>query len=336
MKVDALIRWEKIRPLLKGLYKRELSHGGGPEPFDALMMFKAILLGQWHSLSDRELEESLLLRVDFIQFCGLDLNDPVPDETTLCRFRNRLIHAGLLDKLLRKVNASLQSRGLMVKASSGAVLDATLIESSARPRRTITIETDETGEEVVYEDGSRPGLVVEGSLSADPDATWLKKGKKSTFGYRGYVIADEHDGYVVGVHTAPANESEVTHFEAVVESSHLEMTRVYADKGSSSQKNRSFLRKKKIKSGIMHKAYRNKPLSDRQKRSNRLISQKRVIIERFFGSLKRLFGMRRASYFGTVKVNAQLILKAICMNCLKAANKIELNSLGGVIRLLNS
>ena len=36
MKIDALIDWQ------------ELSHGGGQEPFDALMMFKAILLGQWH------------------------------------------------------------------------------------------------------------------------------------------------------------------------------------------------------------------------------------------------------------------------------------------------
>ena len=46
MKIDALIKWEELRPKLMGLYKRELSHGGGQEPFDALLMFKAILLGQ--------------------------------------------------------------------------------------------------------------------------------------------------------------------------------------------------------------------------------------------------------------------------------------------------
>ena len=71
MKIDALIEWEELRPKLTGLYKRELSHGGGQEPFDGLLMFKALLLGQWHSLSDAALEQALCVRIDFLQFCGL-------------------------------------------------------------------------------------------------------------------------------------------------------------------------------------------------------------------------------------------------------------------------
>ena len=51
-KIGALIDWESLRPLLKGLYKRESSRAGGQEPFNSVMMFKAVLLGQWHSLSD--------------------------------------------------------------------------------------------------------------------------------------------------------------------------------------------------------------------------------------------------------------------------------------------
>ncbi|PTQ81235.1 transposase-like protein DUF772 [Nitrosomonas ureae] len=63
VKIDALIEWEDLRPKLTGLYKRELSHGGGQEPFDGLLMFKAILLGQWHSLSDAALEQALCVRI---------------------------------------------------------------------------------------------------------------------------------------------------------------------------------------------------------------------------------------------------------------------------------
>lgn len=66
MKIDAMINWEVLRPKLTGLYKRELSNGGGQEPFDALLMFKAILLGQWHSLSDAALEQALCVRIDFL------------------------------------------------------------------------------------------------------------------------------------------------------------------------------------------------------------------------------------------------------------------------------
>ena len=58
MKVRELIDWESLRPSLKGLSQRELSHAGGQEPFDAVMMFKVLLLGQWHSLSDAKLEEA--------------------------------------------------------------------------------------------------------------------------------------------------------------------------------------------------------------------------------------------------------------------------------------
>ena len=45
MKIDTLIEWDKLHPKLTGIYKRELTHGGGQESFDGLLMFKAILLG---------------------------------------------------------------------------------------------------------------------------------------------------------------------------------------------------------------------------------------------------------------------------------------------------
>ena len=57
MKAHVLIDWEGLRPQLVGLYKREASRGGGQEPIDPLVMFKAVLLGQWHNLSDPKLEE---------------------------------------------------------------------------------------------------------------------------------------------------------------------------------------------------------------------------------------------------------------------------------------
>ncbi len=334
MKIGALVDWWKLRQSLRGLYKREQSSGGGQEPFDALMMFKAILLGQWHSLSDAALEQALYVRIDFINFCGLSLSDAIPDETTLCRFRNRLVTNDKLDDLLTSINEQLQSHGLMIKGATGAVIDATLIESAARPNKTITLEVDAEGKAFQFEDGSQPGISCIEEQSADPDATWLKKGKKSHFGYRSYVVVDTQDGYVRGVHTAPANENEMTHFEAAIDGSHIEANRVYADKGSASNANRQFLKKHKIKSAIMHRAYKNKPLSARQKLANKLISKKRYIVEQCFGTAKRLFRMGRASYFGTIKVNAQVVLKSICLNLKKAANKIFVNEpLNGAIRI---
>ncbi|EGY51270.1 transposase [Neisseria shayeganii 871] len=43
---------------------------GGRPAYPLLSMFKAVLLGQWHSLSDPELEYSLITRMDFQLFCA--------------------------------------------------------------------------------------------------------------------------------------------------------------------------------------------------------------------------------------------------------------------------
>jgi IS5 family transposase len=83
-------------------------------------MFKSILLGQWHSLSEPSLEESPRVRLDFILFTGFELLDgDFLDETTICRFRNRLIDK----KLFREINPQLENLALKVKNSSGSILD---------------------------------------------------------------------------------------------------------------------------------------------------------------------------------------------------------------------
>ena len=323
-KIDRLLDWNEVGGHLKGLYKRETEDKGGQQPYDSLMMFKAVLLGQWHGLSDPELEQALRVRLDFIAFTRIPL-DVLPDATTLCRFRNRLVKADKLGLLLDEINRQLQAHQLMVQKTQGALLDATLVASAARPNRHFIVATDAEQQPVAHEDGSQPG-VVEESQSADPDATWVKKGKKSYFGYRSYAVTDE-EGYLIGAHTAPAHESEMNHFIPALAAAGINSARaarVLTDKGSSSLKHRDYLKARQLKCGIMHKAVINKPLSGRQKTANKLIAQRRYRVEQFFGTLKRKFGFARARYLTTVKVNAQMLMKGMCANLLKAANKVTL------------
>lgn len=96
MRLHELIDWVDIAHKLKGLYKREASHGGGPEPYSPLAMFKLMLLGQWHKLSDPQLEQALKLRIDFKVFAGFEPSaGSFPDAATICRFRTRLVTAKL-------------------------------------------------------------------------------------------------------------------------------------------------------------------------------------------------------------------------------------------------
>jgi IS5 family transposase len=114
-------------------------------------MFKALLLQSLYGLSDVELEEALGDRLSFRRFVGLGLEDAVPDHTTLCRFRLRLIEARLLERLFAELDRQLEGAGVILKR--GNMLDATVIETFA----------------------SRPPK-KDGAV-ADPDARFTRKGK---------------------------------------------------------------------------------------------------------------------------------------------------------------
>lgn len=76
-KIDALLDWRAFSPILTRGLKRS---GIGPQGYDPLVLFRCLLIGQWHGLSDPKLERALKVRLDFMMFCGLGLHAPVPDE----------------------------------------------------------------------------------------------------------------------------------------------------------------------------------------------------------------------------------------------------------------
>ena len=65
--------------------------------------------GQWHSLSDPELEHSLITRIDFNLFCRFD-ELSIPDYITLCRYRNWLAQDDTLSELLKLINCQLAEK----------------------------------------------------------------------------------------------------------------------------------------------------------------------------------------------------------------------------------
>lgn len=312
-KIDALLDWKPFSSVLKRTRQRH-----GTLNYEPICLFRALLLSQWYSLSDRELERSLCVRLDFIKFCGFGLDTACPDHTTLCKFRNLLVELDLYDKLLELVNSQLEEKSLKVSNAEHAIIDATLVNSAARPGKIVShIPQDR------MEDESDEQDTVEIEYSKDTDARWVKKGNKSYFGYKCFARVDG-EGYFDKCMARPANESETPHFEEMVEGAKLdkEKGRVLSDKGNASKANRLMLKRKGFKDGIMHKGSRAHPVSKWGKRFNRLISKKRYVIEQSFGTIKRKFGFSRASYMGVKKVQTQMIMKAICLNLLKAANKV--------------
>lgn len=316
VKINKMIKWERFRGYLKKIHKNEEHNMGGPIGYDALKMFKAILLGQWHNLSDPGLEESLRVRLDFMAFTGFEMGSPIPDETTLCRFRNRLIELKLDKRLFRFMNQELEKLGFHIESAQGAIVDATIVESSCRPRKEIIVAIDR--EEIT--DAERKPVHVEVTESKDPDGRWIKKGKKSHYGYKGIISVTKGDGYIQTTHVTPANESEMTTFRTFVKD--IPSPEVFADKGYTCSENNELLRRLGKKSRIMKKAARNRPLKQWEKVFNRLISHHRFRVEQAFGTLKRRFHLSRFRYTTLPKVQSELVFKSMGFNLLKAANAL--------------
>ena len=220
--------------------------------------------------------------------------------------------AAKLDQvLLRRVNVQLEGRGLKVAGSRGAIIDATIIESAARPNQ--HIEVDDDGQADVVD-------------SADEEARWVKKGKDAFFGYRGYSAVDTADGYVEHVEVHPANQAEVNKLPGIVdalEAQGVVPVGVLADKGYASAANREYLKSKGIGDLIQFKGSRGNPVHPLQTRMNRDIATLRYKVEQGFGTMKRRFHMSRARYFGVAKTQAQMAWAALGVNLLKAMRKLQ-------------
>src|SRR5208283_1252147 len=149
-RIGALLNWGRIEQTLSAVY----AAGEGRPAYRPLVMLRALLLQQWYSLSDPELEEALSDRLSFRRFVGLSLEEEVPDHWTLSRYRTKLVEGGLGERVFAEVNRQLQRRGLMVKR--GTLIDASLVQASVKPPRDAE---------------SAPG---EGS-ELDPDADWTRR-----------------------------------------------------------------------------------------------------------------------------------------------------------------
>ena len=80
------------------------------------------------NLSDPAVEEALYDSVVMRQFVGIDLGcEPVPDETTVCKFRHLLEEHRLGEHMLGRVNLHLQERG--VRITTGTIVDATILHA---------------------------------------------------------------------------------------------------------------------------------------------------------------------------------------------------------------
>jgi IS5 family transposase len=314
--MNLLVDWNKIEKTIERYYKKGNTLKG-EKPYSGLLLFKMLLIGIWNNLSDPKTEDYLNDSISAMHFCGLDLEDSVPDHSTLSRFRTVLTETGAMDNLLFAINHQLESKKLIVKR--GVKVDASLTETNLKPKgkTTYQIAEDRKEEEVSDEQKKKQTRQLKklSSKGTDTEARWLKKGNRTIFGYKRHDGVDEN-GMILGVHTTTANEHDSKGLKPLLKKipKRHKQKGVSADKGYKVPDNDKLLKSQGIKNRIQHKAYRNRPLTKWQKRFNKMIGTSRYVVERTYGGMKGWFGAGNAKYRGIKKMHTQHILEAICYN----------------------
>ena len=309
-KVDQIINWEPLLDLINNIHIQDITKQGR-KAYPKLVMLKAILIQSWYNLSDVELENCLKDRLSFIQFCNLSLNRPVPDHSTICRFRNKLCNANIHKKILETVNFQISSLGLNIK--SGSVIDASLIQAHSRPNRKEYVEVEPSGDEAISEKLIMKKLVRE--ESKDPDARWIKKGKKSVYGYKANIGVDTETGLVQNIISTPANVHDIKTIPGLLKLIKLPKSAcISADKGYSSKSVRQLIREMQCKPLVMFKKFKNDLLQKVKIRFNKAVSTKRYIVEQTFGCLHAHYAFGRTKYVGLEKTDYYLTMKCVAFN----------------------
>ncbi|ORU93822.1 MAG: hypothetical protein A6F72_07675 [Cycloclasticus sp. symbiont of Poecilosclerida sp. N] len=91
-----------------------LNTATGRPSYPLLTLFRSLLLGVWHQLSDVQLAQCLYRDLLFRKFCGLELDGDVLEASTIGRFRTQLVEHDLWGRLLGEINRQLEARIIII------------------------------------------------------------------------------------------------------------------------------------------------------------------------------------------------------------------------------
>jgi IS5 family transposase len=209
------------------------------------------LLQTRYGLSDYEVEGPVNNRISFGCFVEISLDDSVPDQSVLSRFRTEMTQKNVYDKLFKAMTKQLEKHKIIVK--TGAMVDASIIDSPLKPKgqTTFEIENDRSEEERSDEDKNNENahysMVTKTQKGADPEGRWIKKSGVTRFDYKKHAVTDEED-LILGILTIPTNVHEISNLKEVLVAADLpDAIYLYTDKGCASAKNEKLLKARKIK-----------------------------------------------------------------------------------------
>jgi len=288
--INNYVNWDSLESICMRMYK-ETNRGRPSLPI--VFGLKCLILQYLYGLSDPALEDALIDRLSFQRFLGISFDTEIPDFTTIWRFRERLIKAGLLKKIFKNVLKQLDKRNVILR--KGTLVDATLVQA-ARKKNKNDRGNDESGR----------------SSQQDHDATGTQKGGRQYYGYKGHIGVDEGSNIIRRVRFTTASVHDSRELENLLCGDERS---VFADKAYANDTTKRNMRKSNIYCGILDKGRRGRPkLSGKQKKANKCKSRVRNAVERPFAHFKQHMGYRTVRYVNLKRNELQFMFLCLIHN----------------------
>jgi IS5 family transposase len=253
-----VVPWVELVAVIELVYPKV--EGPGRPPVGIECMLRLHCLQQWFNLSDPAVEEALYGSRAMRQFVGIDLGgEPVPEETTICKFRHLLEAHQLGEQLFAPIREHLVEQGVQI--SRGPIVNATII--------------------------SAPSSTKNRTKERDPEMHQTKKGNQWYFGMKAHVGVDSQTKLIHSVAATAANGHDSQVLPALL---HGQETRGWGDAAYSGQRVVIRQHAPTANSFIQTKAHRHQPLTEAERARNRTKSKVRAKVEHAFLVIKRIFG----------------------------------------------
>ena len=279
-KISKVVDFEMFRDTLEAkMLNCDKKNNAGAKPFDVVMMFKIIILQRYYGLGDTQIEYQILDRLSFKKFLGLESGDKVPDEKTVWAFREKLTNSGVIEKIFFQFTEYLKLKGLIM--NEGKMVDASF---TLAPRQRNTRDENKKIKEGHGNElwNDKPNK----KKHKDIDARWTKKNGETFYGYKNHAKVDTKSKFIDNyeVTNASVHDSQPLDDLLTEEDSGQDF---FGDSAYTGEEQEKVISKYEMNNKVHEKGYRNKPLTEKQKASNKEKSKTRVRVEHVFGFMEQ-------------------------------------------------
>jgi transposase len=295
------------------LYADSGRHSIAPE-----RLLRALLLQCFYSIrSERMLVEQINYSWLFRWFVGLDMDEPVWNHAVFSKNRERLLEADIA----RIFFALVREQARPLASDEHFTVDGTLIEAWASQKSFQKKDGSEKGDGANFRGQRRHNDTHQSKT--DPEARLYRKGggQESRMSYLGHVLVENRNGLIVEAMATTADgfaERDAALLMVHDRRRHRQSIRsVGADKGYDTSDFVKALRQMKVRPHVsQNNNGRRSAIDTRTTRheSYAVSQQKRPLIERTFGWMKAVAGIRKVKLRGLARVDWLFVLTAAAFN----------------------